>query len=60
MVAKPVETDVGDGQKPGLISTIHANLELLATLLLAVAAVATAWSSYQSSRWSGEQAIDFS
>ncbi len=35
-------------------------MELLATILLAIAAVATAWSSYQSSRWSGVQAIDFS
>jgi hypothetical protein len=31
-------------------------LELLSTLLLAVAAVATAWSSYQATRWNGEQA----
>ena len=31
-------------------------LELFAMLLLAFAAVATAWSSYQSTRWSGEQA----
>lgn len=28
--------------------------EILATLLLAVAAVATAWSSYQANRWNGE------
>ncbi|HXV58218.1 MAG TPA: hypothetical protein VD704_10160 [Gaiellaceae bacterium] len=35
-------------------------LDLAATVLLAVAAVATAWSSYQSARWSGEQAIAFS
>jgi hypothetical protein len=35
-------------------------LELVATVLLAVAAVATAWSSYQASRWSGEQSIAFS
>lgn len=34
--------------------------ELLATVLLAVAAVATAWSSYQSARWSGVQANDYS
>jgi hypothetical protein len=33
-------------------------LELLATVLLAVAAVATAWSTYQSQRWRGEQASD--
>jgi TRAP-type C4-dicarboxylate transport system permease small subunit len=30
-------------------------VELAATLLLALAAVATAWSSYQANRWSGEQ-----
>jgi hypothetical protein len=32
-------------------------VELLATILLAVAAVATAWSTYQSTRWRGEQAV---
>jgi hypothetical protein len=42
------------------LSRVHPHLELLATVLLAIAAVATAWSSYQSSRWSGVQAIDFS
>jgi len=31
------------------------NTELVATLLLAVATVATAWSGYQSTRWNGEQ-----
>jgi Domain of unknown function (DUF4337) len=31
-------------------------LELVATVLLALAAVATAWSSYQANRWNGEQA----
>jgi hypothetical protein len=31
-------------------------LELVSTILIAVAAVATAWSGYQSARWSGEQA----
>jgi hypothetical protein len=30
-------------------------VELVATVLLAVAAVATAWSSYQATRWNGEQ-----
>jgi hypothetical protein len=33
-----------------------SRLELAATVLLAVAAVATAWSSYQANRWNGEQA----
>jgi hypothetical protein len=30
-------------------------VEILATVLLALAAVATAWSSYQASRWNGKQ-----
>jgi hypothetical protein len=35
-------------------------VELFATILLAVAAVATAWSTYQSTRWRGDQAADYS
>jgi hypothetical protein len=35
-------------------------VELGSTILIAVAAVATAWSGYESTRWSGEQAIAFS
>jgi hypothetical protein len=35
-------------------------IELFATILLAVAAVATAWSTYQSTQWRGEQAVDAS
>jgi hypothetical protein len=34
---------------------VKGRLELAATLLLAAAAVATAWSSYQAARWNGEQ-----
>lgn len=34
--------------------------ETFAAVLLALAAVATAWSSYQASRWTGEQAETFS
>lgn len=33
-------------------------VEFLVTVLLAVAAVATAWSTYQSARWRGEQAAE--
>lgn len=32
-------------------------LELLVTVLLVVAAVATSWSSYQATRWHGEQSL---
>ena len=35
-------------------------VDTVAAVLLALAAVATAWSSYQASRWSGEQAKAFS
>jgi hypothetical protein len=35
-------------------------VEVVATILLAVATVATAWSGYQASRWNGEQALAFS
>jgi hypothetical protein len=35
-------------------------IELVATVLLAAATVATAWSGYQASRWNGEQATAFS
>lgn len=35
-------------------------VELFATTLLALAAIATAWSAFQSAKWSGEQSILFS
>jgi hypothetical protein len=35
---------------------LERHFELVATVLLAMAAVATAWASYQSARWHGEQA----
>jgi hypothetical protein len=36
--------------------TRSRRVEVVATILLAVAAVATAWASYQSTQWRGEQA----
>ena len=35
-------------------------LEIVSTVLLALATVATAWSGYQATRWSGEQAQSYS
>lgn len=35
-------------------------VELIATTVLALAAIATAWSAFQSAKWSGEQAVLFS
>src|ERR1700750_111242 len=40
---------------PGL-GRLDERLDLIATVLLALATVATAWSGYQASRWNGEQA----
>jgi hypothetical protein len=40
-------------------STADRRIDTIAAVLLAVAAVATAWSSYQASRWTGEQAETF-
>lgn len=36
-----------------------SRLELLATLVMAVAAILTAWSAFQSTKWSGLQSISF-
>ncbi len=36
------------------------NLELAATILMAIAAVLTAWTAFQSAKWSGVQSIEFS
>ena len=47
------------GQAGGLVSAAGSHrdrVEVIATVLLAVATVATAWSGYQSTRWNGEQA----
>jgi hypothetical protein len=40
-------------------STADKWIDTMAAVLLALAAVATAWSSYQASRWTGEQAKAF-
>jgi hypothetical protein len=41
---------------PDADARVDRRFELLATVLLALAAVATAWASYQSARWHGKQA----
>jgi hypothetical protein len=39
---------------------VSDRLELFATILLAVAAVTTAWATYQSAEWRGQQAVNTS
>jgi len=43
----------------GVDRRVH-RVDLFATILLAVAAVGTAWSTYQSTQWRGDQAVDTS
>jgi hypothetical protein len=38
----------------------HRRLEVVSTVLLALAAVATAWAAYQARKWTGEQALSTS
>jgi hypothetical protein len=40
---------------PATAAPRRDRMEIVATVILAVAAVATAWSSYQATRWNGEQ-----
>ena len=57
---RPVAAPVRRGREAGgLVTAAGAHrdrVEVVATVLLAVATVATAWSGYQSTRWNGEQA----
>ncbi len=56
--------DEGQSRDPGASGARSARhdrqIELLVTILLAIATVAAAWSSYQSARWSGVQTVNFS
>jgi hypothetical protein len=44
----------------GIRDTFTHNLELAATIIMAVAAILTAWTGFQSAKWSGVQATSFS
>ena len=56
-------TDDGGDAGEGLVTLPEAithNLELAATILMAIAAILTAWTAFQSAKWSGVQATLFS
>jgi hypothetical protein len=42
------------------VNAIDRRLELVSTVLLALATVATAWAAYQSRQWTGQQALETS
>jgi hypothetical protein len=57
MWLRPVEPTVASpDDRPASHQRVD-RLELLGAILMAIAAVATAWSSYQATRWNGEQAV---
>ena len=52
------ERDAGGGL--GILpEALTHNLELAATILMAVAAIMTAWTAFQSTKWGGVQADKF-
>jgi hypothetical protein len=57
MWIRPVEPTVASPDDPPAPRQRVDRLELLGAILMAIAAVATAWSSYQATRWNGEQAV---
>jgi hypothetical protein len=48
-----------DGQDEKLLFGASDRVELVATIVMALAAIFTAWAAFQSAKWSGEQSIAF-
>jgi hypothetical protein len=48
-----------EADEPHLLFGASDRIELVATIVLAIATVLTAWSAFQSAKWSGHQAIAF-
>lgn len=53
-------TSPEDTDRTPLMFGASDRLELVATIILAIATVLTAWSAFQSTKWSGKQSINFS
>lgn len=68
MFLRPLTTDRGTEVRFGRVSNSKDagflastnRIELVATIIMALAAIFTGWSAFQSAKWSGEQATDFS
>lgn len=58
------DTDTGNESVPEDSSTLmfgaSDRIELVATIVLAIATILTAWSAFQAGKWSGKQSINFS
>ena len=49
-----------DSKEPTLILGASDRIELIATIVMSAAAILTAWAAFQSAKWSGVQAVEFS
>jgi len=49
-----------DSSAPASGSTFNSRLESIASIVLAVAVVLTAWAAFEAAKWGGEQSIQFS
>lgn len=52
--------DEAVGQDEKLLFGASDRVELISTIILSMAAIFTAWAAFQSAKWSGEQATNFS
>ena len=57
-VTGPNEVEPDEEQK--LLLGANDRIELIATIVLAIATILTAWSAFQAGKWGGTQAINFS
>lgn len=48
------------GSKVAALGGSNDRIELIATIVLAVATILTAWSGFESGKWGGEQSVNFS
>lgn len=53
-------TVAGAEERPSAPAGNAGRVELVATIVMAVAAILTAWAAFQSAKWSGVQAVEFS
>lgn len=51
---------MSDARDDSLLFGASDRIELIATIVMAAAAILTAWAAFQSAKWSGVQAIEFS
>ncbi|MBN2623976.1 MAG: hypothetical protein JXA83_11430 [Acidimicrobiales bacterium] len=54
------EPSAGESVGERAVTAVHDRIELISIILIALTAVFTAWSAFESSKWGGVMSIDFS